>query len=155
MFLNFDVRPLFVYIICYVCTFFPSFQSQNRSAIYSSFLLYLLIIIFNPWLSKSSPKYDNSLTDADLRKYGKAIRRSLAAFESIDALSFTTNLISIEVFNATLDSFSGSVFLFLAGFGFIGFCVTMGNKIYLKRSSTPKDQSINALLDENFDDKAA
>ena len=79
----------------------------------------------------------------------------MAAFESIDALSFTTNLISIEVFNATLDSFSGSVFLFLAGFGFVGFCVTMGNKIYLKRSSTPKDQNINALLDENFDDKAA
>ena len=78
----------------------------------------------------------------------------MAAFESIDALSFTTNLISIEVFNATLNSFSGGVFIFLAGFGFIGFCITFGNKIYLsRRNPTPQDQNKNALLDANFPHK--
>ena len=72
----------------------------------------------------------------------------MAAFESIDALSFTTNLISIEVYNATLESFSGGVFLFLAGCTFIGFCTTIGNKIYLSnRVSTPLEESANDILD--------
>ena len=79
----------------------------------------------------------------------------MAAFESIDALSFTTNLISIEVFNATLNSFSGSVFIFLAGFAFVGFCITFGNKIYLSRiNTTPQDQNMNNFPDSVITNKA-
>ncbi|XP_066916457.1 lysosomal proton-coupled steroid conjugate and bile acid symporter SLC46A3-like [Clytia hemisphaerica] len=74
----------------------------------------------------------------------------MAAFESIDALSFTTNLMSIEVYNATLDRYSGAVFLFLAGCSSVGFCITVANKIYLKRIRNELNSEMNEALNENF-----
>ena len=79
----------------------------------------------------------------------------MAAFESIDALSFTTNLISIQVFNATLDKFPGAVFLFLAGCSFVGLCITIGNKIYLSRTTTAtaaNDMLHSAFNEQNLTD---
>ncbi|XP_066929248.1 lysosomal proton-coupled steroid conjugate and bile acid symporter SLC46A3-like [Clytia hemisphaerica] len=63
----------------------------------------------------------------------------MAAFESIDALSFTTNLMSIEVYNATLSKYAGAVWFFLAGCSFIGFALTLGNKFYLLKKKKSAD----------------
>jgi len=56
----------------------------------------------------------------------------MAAFESLDALSFTTNLMSLKVYSATLDLYSGTVFLFLGGCSFVGLLITLANKFYMK-----------------------
>ncbi|XP_066929283.1 lysosomal proton-coupled steroid conjugate and bile acid symporter SLC46A3-like [Clytia hemisphaerica] len=67
----------------------------------------------------------------------------MAAFESIDALSFTTNLMSIEVYNATFSRYAGAVWFFLAGCSFIGFALTLGNKLYLLQREKSPDISSN------------
>ena len=57
----------------------------------------------------------------------------LSAFASMDSITGTVNLITIEVYNATLEHYNGAVFLFLAGCSLVAFCVTITNKIYLRR----------------------
>jgi len=52
----------------------------------------------------------------------------MAAFESLDALSFTTNLMSLKVYSATLDVYPGTVFIFLGGCSFVGLLITLANK---------------------------
>ena len=67
----------------------------------------------------------------------------MAAFESIDALSFITNLMSIEVYNATFSRYAGAVWFFLAGCSFIGFSLTLGNKFYLLKREKTSDINRN------------
>ena len=63
----------------------------------------------------------------------------LASFESLDALAFTLNIISLQIYNASLHTFPGTVFIFLASCCFLSFLTMIIYKYTVLRHQEKKE----------------
>ena len=58
----------------------------------------------------------------------------LAACASIEATSYTLNLITLQIYNHTLEWFHGTAFMFLAFMSFLGLCISTGIRFTSKKN---------------------
>lgn len=71
----------------------------------------------------------------------------LAVFASLDCLAYTTNAITLQIYRATLESYPGTMFIFLGACAGVAFCIIFVFKFYV-RSIEKRNRQKSILSDD-------